>query len=96
MKIMHHLQTHNEQVEGEIKKGVQLAIDEISNDGFLANKVRLAVLNAIDRSMMWSLTEYKITDEVNKIMRGNLSTAINSFAEGITKSMIEKLNNPYT
>ena len=35
MKIMHHLQTHNEQVEGEIKKGVQLAIDEISNLPYL-------------------------------------------------------------
>src|ERR1700748_1188058 len=85
MSITHHLATHNQQIEDQVKEGIENAISELSTKETIGNMVKDAILKQVECKLKNNIFSH--WDAWDKL-KANLSKAITDQTEIYAKSIV--------
>ena len=89
-KILHHLMLHNETIENEVQKGIQKAIDELSKDNYIADKVSEKVKDAVIHSIS---NNYQIKNDLTTMIKNKINIHLDAMIDNQLAKRVESLKN---
>lgn len=90
-RVLHHLQTYNQDIEDQVEKGIKQAVEELSTSDTLANMVKEQVKSGIIKAITSQyFSEYKASAELKKILDDKTTSVFNEFADGVFGDKLRK------
>lgn len=90
-KIMQNVQLHNREIEQQIEKGIQFAMDNLAKDDAFVDMVRIATEKEVETLFRKAIMSYEFQNRITKAVQEKAGNAIekysNDLADKITKTL---------
>lgn len=90
-KMIQQVQVHNEAIEAEISKGVQIALEEILSDGNFALKIKEQTIKTIEDVVSKAVFSWEVRDKITKMIEEKVGEKVQAYAEKIAESVTSNL-----
>jgi len=78
----------NEMVEGEVKRGMEMAFEAIAKDDNFAIAIRDQVFEEIKKSIGYSLGRYGLNSKLSDLVHKKISSKLDELAEDISEKVL--------
>lgn len=90
-KFMQQVMIHNNQLEHQIKKGLELAIEDLSKDDNLIQFVRESAKKEIQNLAHKAIMSWEVRDNIQKSLREKVDEKIKDYTDKIAEQIAEAL-----
>lgn len=90
-KIAHHVMVNNELIEDQIAKGIQQAIDEITNEDGFIGYVKEGTKRAVKVAIESATNSWEFREKVQKAITERLDQRIKEYADNVADRVLRDL-----
>lgn len=91
-KIMQVVQLDNAQIEEQISKGVQQALEEITSSDNLVAQIKAATIKQFSDIISTAVMSWEMKQRIQKLVDEKIGKKLNEYAEQIAEKVTENLN----
>lgn len=91
-RIMQHVRIDNHRIEDQLEKGIQLAIDDLTEDNFIET-IRQTAKDEIKRIVTKELLSFNFQDEIIKSLRESARKSIEQYSDKLSNKITESLSD---
>jgi len=90
-RMMQNLILHNEDIEKQIEKGIQLAISDVLNEDTLINNVRATTREAIFKIANKAVLSYEVRQHIETTIQDTIKDRLNDLSKEIGSNIYKEL-----
>jgi hypothetical protein len=90
-QFIQHVQLHNEQIEAQIEKGINAALEEIVKGDNFSNSIKEATIQEIKNIVHKRILSYDIQKAIGDSIREKVDQKIALYADGIAEKITQSL-----
>ena len=90
-EIMQNVQLHNREIEQQIEKGIQLAMDNLAKDDAFVDMVRIATEKEVETVFRRAIMGYEFQNRITKVLHEKAGAAIDKYSNDLADKITETL-----
>jgi hypothetical protein len=90
-KMIQQVQIHNETIEAQISKGVQMALEEILSDEKFSLKIKEQTIQTIEDVVSKAVFSWEVRSKITKMIEEKVGEKVQAYAERIAESVTSNL-----
>ena len=90
-KLIQQVQVHNKNIEDEVSKGVQMALEEILSDGNFALKIKEQTMVTIEDIVSKAVFSWDVRQKITKMIEEKVGEKVKEYADKIAESVTSNL-----
>ena len=90
-QIAQQVMIENKHIEKQIAEGIQLALDELSNEDNFVQMIKEGTKNEIQRIIKQSVCSWELKSKIEKAVTEKMGEKINSYAENVADKILKNL-----
>ncbi len=90
-KMIQQVQIHNENIEDQISKGIELALNDLCEGDNFVQHVREETKRELKNIVHQRVFSYDVQSKIEKAISQKISKKIEDYADGIAEKMINAL-----
>ena len=90
-KMIQQVQVHNETIEAEISKGVQMSLEEILADENFALKIKEQTIKTIEDVVSKAVFSWEVRNKITKMIEEKVGEKVQVYAEKIAEQITSNL-----
>ena len=90
-KIMQHVLIDNELIEDQLKKGIELALEDISKKDNFVEAIRQSTKNELNILLNQTFLKWEVKNKISKIIEDRIGEKINDYAEKFVESITKNI-----
>ena len=89
--FIQQVQLHNRVIKERIQKGIELALEDIANEGMFIEHIRKATKDELEIIVHKSVISYEIRNKISKMVEEKIGEKIDQFADKIAEKVTDSL-----
>lgn len=90
-KMVQHVQMHNENIEQQISKGIELAIRDLTEGDNFVNQVRESTKVELKRIVHQAIVKYDTQRAIEKAVSEKIAKKIEEYADSVAEQVTNNL-----
>jgi methionine aminopeptidase len=91
-KMIQHVQLHNEAIETQVEKGIQLALDElITNDNFVI-MIKNETIKSLSDIVSKQVFSWELRNKISKMIEDKIAKKAEEYTDKIAEQITKSLN----
>lgn len=91
MKVMNHIVAHNEEVEKQVKAGIDLAVKDLCEGDLLVEMVRERAKLEMTKMVSESLFSYEFKNRMESLIQIKMTTEIEKLGNQLAEELFSKI-----
>lgn len=90
-RMIQQVMIHNRSIEGQLQKGIDLALEEIGNEENFVKLIKENVVDSIKNIVTKSAMSWELQNKIKVLVEEKMSTKLNEIAEKIVNNVTASL-----
>lgn len=90
-RFIQQVQLNNKQIEEQVAKGIELALNDICEGDNLVQLVRESTKKELELLVTKSVLSYEVRNKISKVVEEKIGQKIDSFAEKVASKLTSNL-----